>query len=123
VFCGGIGDVFAVRRGAAVPACLKSPPTGYNLLVCPNRLLKKFFDLEERHNCYRQKGRKDLEWVVRGIPYGCVGTCWGRRLQYISRMTVVSRRRRPEVSEVSETLSLDSDGALCFGVFQGKLKG
>jgi len=125
VFCAGIGDVFRVRSGAPVPLCLQSPPTGYNLLVCPHQLLKKHFDTIERQNCYKQKGRKDHQLVLKGMPFapcddpGCDQTrCWKSRLQQITcfgKLSMADRLKPKESSPISTAILLDGDGALCFG--------
>jgi hypothetical protein len=130
VVCGGVGDVIVHRQPTPMRPCLKGPPEGCDILVCPLRLLKKHFEVVDRQNCFKQKGRDDHELVLKGIPFSpcviddpaCDGRhCWKRRLQGITRLGKISKRLKPkELSPIMTTISWDGDGALCFGRVLGE---
>ena len=127
VFCGGLGEIIVHRPAASVEPCLKGPPDGCNILICPFRLLKSHFDMMDRQNCYKQRGSND-ELVLKGIPFAkCDGSecdqrrCWKSRLKQITCFGKLSNRlKRKEPSPIATLIHFDGEGALCFGRVSGE---
>jgi hypothetical protein len=121
VFCKMFGDIVKTNSYQG-RECSSYPPSGCNILVCPFPQLKKHFDLIE-NNCYKQRGRRDLEWMLIGTPFECHITksggscdglqCWSQRLQSVKTGLLTNRSWRK--LESGKHIPLDGDGAVCFG--------
>jgi tetratricopeptide (TPR) repeat protein len=148
VFCKDLGNVIepVVEKvvdggeGCRVRAhpCLV-PPAGENILICPLYLLKGKL---ERRSCNKTghsfviPGKGGYTWQMSGTPYTCsekgIGSkcdgrrCWPHRIQQLVPLATnfvwdLARNDSAAVSKFSPSapISIDGDGALCFGLCAG----
>jgi hypothetical protein len=121
VFCGDIGEVIRVPNQDNLPVCMQSTPVGQNILVCPLRLLKRYFVAlgKFQNGAMYVDGDTKYRWIPNPNAFvgcrpdaPCMGQgCWGTRLQRIEEGKVLNKISPGQVHVAYR----EWKGTVCFG--------
>jgi hypothetical protein len=121
VFCGDIGEVIRVPNKDHLLICMQSTPAGRNILVCPLRLLKRYFVTlgKFQNGAMYVDGDTKYGWIPNPNAFvdcrpdtSCMEQCcFGTRLQRIEEGKVLKKVSQGQVHVAYK----EWKGTVCFG--------